>query len=145
VLVNIKSVSEHLMLLTSSLGVNSSRFITKLNSLQLVIWLYISEESSFHQAISVPTYITSRAFEFIHDGALIRFWCWVFKCDETISISSFPVDDKFARGFQMKMKIIRIILEKCPYWRDVHIKDVYLLNFPYIARALRIVLSRCLF
>jgi hypothetical protein len=33
VLVNIKSVSEHLMLLTSSLGVSSSRFITKLNSL----------------------------------------------------------------------------------------------------------------
>jgi hypothetical protein len=87
------------MLLTSSLGVNSSRFITKLNSLQLVIWLYISEESSFHQAVSFPTYITYRAFEFIHDGALIRFWCWVFKCDEAISISSFPVDDKFARGF----------------------------------------------
>jgi hypothetical protein len=50
--------------------------------------------------------ITSRAFEFIHDGALIRFWCWVFKCDEAISISSFPVDDKFARGFQMKIIII---------------------------------------
>ena len=45
VLVNIKSVTEHLMLLTLSLGVSSSRFITKLNSLQLVIWLYISEES----------------------------------------------------------------------------------------------------
>ena len=90
--------------------------------------------------------ITSRAFEFLHDGALIRFWCWVFKCDEAISISSFPVDDKFARGFQMKMKIIIIIiLEKCPYWRDVHIKEVYLLNFLYIARAFRIVLSRCLF
>jgi hypothetical protein len=38
------------------------------------------------------------------------------------------------------MKII-IILEKCPYWRDVHIKEVYLLNFLYIARAVRIVLS----
>jgi hypothetical protein len=45
VLVNIKSVTEYLMLLTSSLGVSSSKFITKLNSLQLVIWLYISEES----------------------------------------------------------------------------------------------------
>jgi hypothetical protein len=70
---------------------------------------------------------SSRAFEFIHDGDLIRFWCWVFKCDEAISISSFPVDDKFARGFQMKMKIIIIIiiLEKRPYWRDVHIKEVF--------------------
>jgi hypothetical protein len=73
--------------------------------------------------------ITSRAFDFIHDGDLIRFCCWVFKCDEAISISSFPVDDEFARGFQMKIIIIIIILEKCPYWRDVHIKEVYLLNF----------------
>ena len=60
-LVNIKSVTEHLMLLTSSLGVSPSRFITKLNSLQLVIWLYISEESR-EECSLIRVYIGSDQF-----------------------------------------------------------------------------------
>jgi hypothetical protein len=43
------------------------------------------------------------------------------KCDEEIGICSFPVDDKFARGFQIKNKNNNnnntrevSILERCP-------------------------------
>ena len=39
---------------------------------------------SFSNVVSV----TSRAFEFIYNRAMIHFWCVVFKWDEAISISS---------------------------------------------------------
>ena len=65
----------------------------------MVIYLRMFFYSGVQAAISFSNIVsvTSKAFEFINNRALLHFWCVVFKRDEAVSVSSFPVDNNFTR------------------------------------------------